>query len=517
MEGEDGRRTLWRATAPRALFTPLEHDAECDVLVIGAGITGLTAAHELKKGGRRVVVIERGDIAHGTTGATTAHVTAMLDGGYAQVERRFGREAASLVARSMSEAIDSIQRTCKELGVSDVCQRVPAYYYAADMSGRDELKDEVEAARRAGLSAEYESQHPLVGMTQYGAAVLDGQLQIDAARYITALARAVDGGDCRVHTDTRALEIHEGEQCVVNTNRGIVRARSVVMATHTPVGLNVLHTEVAPYRSYVMAVRVDESIPDGLFWDTVEPYHYIRKHRSAEGELVLVGGMDHKTGSGGEREAFSRLEGYTRSHFRVREVAYRWSAQLYIPVDLLPFIGRSPFGACSYVATGFAGDGICFGTVAGTLIAELLLGRATRYAEVYSPTRIKPVAGARRFVKENLSVARHFVEDRLTPEEVRDLRDVAPGDGRLVQIGLRKIAAYRDEDGILYALRPVCSHMKCIVRWNGAEKSWDCPCHGTRYSVKGAVLEGPSFTGLDRYEMAAARQLGTASQPIDAS
>lgn len=492
------RVSTWQAEAKTPPFAALRGDTQCDVVVIGAGLTGLLTAHRSLRSGKTVVVLERDKVGAGTSGATTAHVTALVDAGYATLAKKFGAEGARRVARAMTRGIDELEELAIELSAGDFL-RVPGYLLAHDASAVDDIREEHQALRDAGLAAE------LVQGVPFGKARLDGlmlprQAQLDPMSLMSALALHIQALGGRVYERSPVTAIEDGEPCRVTTALGTVVATDVVMATHTPLGFSVVQTDVAPYRSYVASVRLAAPIEPGLYMDTDEPYHYVRAVSAADPSHVLIGGFDHKTGKGTENESLSDLEAYVRAHFDVSTIERMWSAQLYVPADDLPYIGKNVLADHVYIATGFNGDGMAFAAVASSILRDSILGVESAEADLFGPGRVKPIAAGKKFIKENADVARHFVGDRLSSEDERSLDAVGRGEGMLVQLGMRKVAAYRDHTGGLHVLRPVCSHLKCIVHWNAAETSWDCPCHGGRFNVDGQPIEGPPLAPLESYD-----------------
>jgi len=278
-----------------------------------------------------------------------------------------------------------------------------------------------------------------------------------------------------------------------------IRARNVIYATHLPPNINVFNFECAPYRSYVIAVKLNGAYPDALIYDMQEPYHYVRTHVIDGQPLLLVGGNDHKTGHEQPEKCFEELEKYVRQYYDVLSVEYKWSSQYYIPADGLPYVGQIPFSDEGiYCATGYNGNGMMLGTVSAKILADLISGRENPYADLFSPSRIKPIAGFSEFVSENADVAYHFVADRLAIESVDSLAEVAPNSGKVLEVDGKKIAVYRDKNSLLHTLNPVCTHAGCIIAWNNAEKTWDCPCHGARYDIDGIVLTGPATKKLQQ-------------------
>jgi glycine/D-amino acid oxidase-like deaminating enzyme/nitrite reductase/ring-hydroxylating ferredoxin subunit len=499
--------SLWLGTKPKKEYPPLDGDKKYDVAIIGGGITGLTAAYLLKKEGRRVAVLERHKVASCTSGGTTAYATNLHDSSYADVEKDFGKEGAHLMQEAMTEGINMIEQISKDLKIDSEFSRETVYFYTEKEKDLKELKQEHEHGTRAGLNCELIDYAPLPFKT-VGALKVPNNAQIHATKYLYGIAEYVDGDGSRIYEDTRVMNYEDGEPCTVITPLGKITCDSVIVATHTPIGVHILHTAVAPYRSYVIACKIKGDLPKGLFWDTEDPYHYIRtvpsqmsydsQHQHTEtGPLLIVGGSDHKTGHPkDENQSYEDLIRYTKERFNVEEIVYKWSAQLYESVDGLPYIGRSHFRKHVYLATGFFGDGISLGSIAAKIMSDLAMGRDNRYAALFNPTRFKPLASASDFLKENLDVAKEFAAGWLHSDHVA-LNEVKPGEAKIVQSGLHKIAAYRDNDGKLHACSAVCPHMKSIVKWNPAECTWDCPSHGARFDKDGHVLEGPALCDLE--------------------
>ncbi len=475
----------------------LEGEVSADIAIIGAGITGMTAALRLQRAGWEVCVIDARQVGHGVSGFNSGHLTSMLlDIDFRTVLSHFGEEATRTVTRAILGAIDEIERNCRDYRIDCDFKRLEGYLYAESDAQVRDLQEEARAAEKAGLPISYPHRTPLP-FAVADAIQVANQARFDPLRYVLGLAEAFTQEGGRVYEFSPAIRVtHQAEPFQVETADGWLNAYEVIVATHTPIGFKpVVQSRLEPYRSYVLGVRVTDPPPDALYWDMDDPYHYIRLAEDAQGPVVIVGGEDHKTGAGSERQAFSRLEAYARSHFRVESVAYRWSSQFYNPADGLPYIGRL---GDIFLATGFSGEGLTFGTLAGNLLADLITGVRNDCADILDPSRAKPIASAGGVFSEGLQVMKHFIQDRYgkAAGEVPELSDIPMGEGRIVRMDGKKVAAYKDPAGVLHLLSPVCTHMGCIVHWNGAEKSWDCPCHGGRYDVLGRVLNGPPTEGL---------------------
>jgi glycine/D-amino acid oxidase-like deaminating enzyme/nitrite reductase/ring-hydroxylating ferredoxin subunit len=491
-------RSIWSAASPRTGFPRLDGDVTVDVAVIGGGITGITAATLLKDAGCTVAVIEALRVGEGTTGDTTAHLTEAVDTRYATLIRDFGEAGARLVAESSRAAIDLIERLARERGLACDFRRVSGYLYA-ERGDVSELEAECEAARRVGCPASWTRDVPLPFETR-AAVRFDHQARFHVLAYLRPLAAAIPGDGSHVFEQTRALDVVDAEPCRVVTERGTVTARHVIVATHVPVNNKVfLQTKVAHYRSYVVAARLREPVTDALFWDTDEPYHYARLQRVGAHDLLVVGGEDHKTGQRDDTGAcYERLAEYARARYNVAAVDYRWSAQVIKPVDGLPYIGHNSLSTRVFVATGYAGNGMTFGTVAAMLLSDTILGRPNPWRHLYDATRLKPLASVRDFVGENVDFPAHLIADRFRRPEAYSLAEVARGEGKIVALGHERLAVYRDPRGGVHALSAVCTHLGCQVRFNNAETTWDCPCHGSRFATDGTVLNGPATRSLER-------------------
>lgn len=497
--------SVWEETAQGTRFSSLEGEMKADVAIVGAGITGLTAAYLLKQAGKKVVVVEAERVGSGTTGHTTAHLTTEYDHEYYHLQKVYGDVVCQEVAGSMRQGIELVERLVGELQVDCGFRRSIGYYYAEGEDGVETIEREYETIQRLGLyPVEMIDSLPLPFPTSRGYQV-PNQAEMHPLSYVQALASAVNRDGCRVFEQSRVTDYSDGPSPSITTSQGKVVADQVIMATHTPIGLSILHTLVAAYRSYVLAFTVASdaaasgAAPEGLFWDTADPYHYIRQQPTAHGPMVIVGGEDTKAGHGGEEAAFAKLEEYVRERFAVKQIHYRWSAQYYEPADHLPSIGLLPKASHVYVATGYSGDGITFGSLAGQILAEQVMGRETPYDALYRPARAGMLKGAKQFLKENLDSAQCFVADRFSDKvDTTALDELGSEAGAVLNVDGKRVAAFRTKDGELKILDPTCPHLRCIVHFNVAHKTFDCPCHGSRFDTDGNVLEGPSLSGLVR-------------------
>ena len=492
----ESNASLWSATATSPTFPALSVNAEVDVVVIGAGITGLTAAMLLAATGKRVIVVEARRVGCGVSHRSTTHLTEAVDTRYFEIESDFGKDAAKLVAQSSRAAIEKLAELVKAFSIPCDFTRRPGFLYTEKEDDLEMLQKELEAARRAGLPLELLREAPLPFPTK-GALCFPDQAQMHMVRFLGALATAAQAKGAQIHEDSRVITIEDGEPCIVHLEHGpVIRAKDVFVATHAPLNRVFLQTKVAAYRSYVLAFP-DTSIGDGLFWDTEDPYHYLSTFKVDGVPYLIVGGEDHKTGiAKGHEDPLDSLLGWTKSRITVPAPAFRWSAQVEEPVDGLPFIGRNSLSEHVYVATGFSGNGTTFGTVAAMIVTDLVNGRESPWADLYAATRVKPVASAGTYLEENIDFPMHLVSDRLHAPEAKSPAEIRPGEGKTIRLRGERLAVYRDPQGSLHAVSSVCTHMGCLVKFNHVEKTWDCPCHGSRFGVDGAVLDGPATRAL---------------------
>jgi glycine/D-amino acid oxidase-like deaminating enzyme/nitrite reductase/ring-hydroxylating ferredoxin subunit len=494
--GRQERSSLWLATTAATSFPTMEGDLQVDVAVIGGGIAGITTALLLKQEGKRVAVIEAARIVEGVTAYTTAKITSLHGLIYHDLVKKFDEETALLYAEANQAAIGLIASLVDRNQIECDFERTAAYTYTTHKDEVDKIKEEVQAARKAGLAAEFVTETELPFKVT-AAIRLARQAQFHPRKYLLALAQLIPGNGSYLFEGTAAVDVKEGNPCQVTTDRGVITATDVVMCTHFPFYDNALYFgRMEPFRSYLMAVTLDGPAPEGMYLST-DLQQTLRRHRLADGqELLLVGGEGHKTGHGGDTvERYARIEAWARSIFPVRQVLHSWSTQDFEAFDRIPFIGRAhPLAQHLWVATGFKGWGMTSSTVAGLLLSRLIIGHESPWVKVFDPNRVD-LAGVPKMTQANLQVAADLVGGYITP---RRREDVPVGEGRIVRGDDGEMAVYHAPDGSYHAVSPVCTHMGCKVNWNPAERSWDCPCHGSRFSVDGDVLDGPAQKPLER-------------------
>jgi glycine/D-amino acid oxidase-like deaminating enzyme/nitrite reductase/ring-hydroxylating ferredoxin subunit len=495
-------KSLWLATSPPSVTYPRGADVpsglHVDVAIVGGGITGITAACLLQRAGKKVAILEARRVAEGDSAQTTAHLTEAVDARYHRLTKDFGADAAREVARSSRAAIEQIVALAHEHRIACDLKRVPGYLYTEDEDQLETLHAEMHAAKASGVDVEMTREVPLPFRT-VAAVRFPNQGELHVRKYLVPLVETIAQGGGLVFEDARVTDIEDGEPCTVTLEGGQkITARHVVMAAHAPLNRVALQTKIAHYRSYVIAFPAKIEVAHALYWDTSDPYHYTRTQRSDGESWLIVGGEDHKTGQNHDTlESFAKLVAYASRRFGTVKVAHQWSGQIIESMDGLPFIGKNPGASNVFVATAYSGNGMTFGTLAAMLLTDHVLGRENPWTRLYGASRVKPIAGAKDFVRENIDVPMHLVGDRLKKAEATSLDEVARGEGKIVRLGGEKLAVFRDDAGGVHAFSPVCPHLGCHVDFNTAEKTWDCPCHGSRFgSADGTVINGPAKAPL---------------------
>ena len=510
-EPDGAHEPIWIDTSPETGYEPLDGGLDVDVAVVGGGIAGVTTAAKLTDRGESVALLERDRILTGVTGHTTAKLTSLHGLVYDHLVDHFGEEQARHYAAANEAAIDDVEETASSLDLDCDFERAPAYtYLSTEESGserrrhRKHIRAEVDAAHRLGLPASFVEETDLPYDVD-SAVRFDDQAHFHPRNYLLGLARQIPENGGHVFEETTVQSVSGGRSCSVETNRGTVTADAVVVATHFPIHDHAFYfARLRPKRSYVVAARLNDEAPEGMYYEPFSSsYVSVRPRPAGEESMVLVGGQNHRTGHGHDvTERYEKLEAAARERFDVDAIEYRWSTQDYASVDRVPFVGPlAPQSRNVYVATGFGGWGMTNGTAAGTLLADLITGRDNPWADVYHPTRLRLDASAKELVSHNKHAAKHYAKDYTGERPRLDLAALDRGEANVFEERDDPVAVYRDDDGEVHAVSAVCSHMGCLVSWNDGERSWDCPCHGSRFDVDGTVLDTPAIDGLDAVDL----------------
>jgi glycine/D-amino acid oxidase-like deaminating enzyme/nitrite reductase/ring-hydroxylating ferredoxin subunit len=499
-----GGPSFWLETTPDTDYPAVSDGISVDVAVVGAGITGITAAVLLKRAGKTVALIDSKQIVRGATGYTTAKVTAGHGLSYTAIRETFGAEGVRAYAQANLGALERIAQFVSEDGIDCDFERRPNYVFAEDGEQAQQVEREVEVEREAGLPVSVVRETPLTFDVE-AAVRMEHQAQFHPRKYLLALAATIPGDGSHVFENSRVTHVNHGGVCEVETERGVLRAQDVILATHLPfLDRGLFFTRAYPHRSYAVAAPIGGAAdPGGMYINSGTPTRSVRTLRDGADTLIQVGGNGHKTGEEDDTPArYDQLEAYLREHWpEAGEVRYRWSTQDYMAHDKVPYVGRLRWGSDHLlVATGFSKWGMTNGTASAMILSDRILGRENAWAELFDSTRLRPVR-TMSFLKENASAGFRFFADRLARADGALVDELKPGEGALIRVRGRKTAVYRDEEGALHGLSPVCRHLYCLVDWNPGERTWDCPCHGSRYAADGRAIQGPTTKDLKRREV----------------
>lgn len=504
---------FWIASCEPIAYSKLSENKTTDVVIIGGGISGVSIAYCLCKAGKRVVLVEDGYIGSGETGRTTAHLVTALDDRYYDLVSTFGEDNTRLIADSHKSAIDFIERIVAEEAIDCDFERLKGFLFLHPSDKAESLDKELEAATKAGLSVEKTT--IVLSDKKAEALQFNNQAQFHPLRYLRALCKAIVRMGGEIYTDTHAKDIdHTG----ITTNEGLnVSAKHVVVATNSPVNNKyMMHLRQYAYRTYVIGAKIPKgSLEKALWWDSgnfetnadIPPYHYVRTEALNDThDLLIIGGEDHATGLADaehipEEKRYHILESWGRDYFpQMEDVVYQWSGQVMEPMDSLAYIGRNPLDKDNvYIVTGDSGNGMTHGTIAGLLITDLITGKENSWKDLYSPSRFKLFKSGKTFFKEFVGGFVSYLKTKPKHVDGTGLKDLKPNEGKIIEMDGEKLGAYRDEQDELHFVEVECTHMGCVVKWNNDEKSWDCPCHGSRFSYKGDVLNGPANVPLKHY------------------
>ncbi|MEO7049240.1 MAG: FAD-dependent oxidoreductase [Ferruginibacter sp.] len=473
-----------------------------DVAIVGGGMTGISTALELQKAGFNCIVLEAQTLGFGTTSGTTAHLNTLLDLTYDEIESKFGEENSKLVLQSTLGAINLIRTNMRKYNIDCEFTDKKGFQFAVNDEQCKMLIANYESSIKAGCSVTYVKEIP-INIAFIKALAFEDQAQFHPTKYLLGIAEVFEknGGTILQQCRVTGVDKKENDLLQIETDKGNYSARNLVYATHVPPGVNILHFRCAPYRSYVLGFTLrDANYPDGLVYDFEDPYHYYRTQEIAGQKYVIAGGEDHKTGEEADTESrYKNLEKYFRQHFNIDKITYRWSSQYFQSADGLAYIGHLPGNPENvYVATGYGGNGMIFSNIAAVLLTSLIKTGQHAYKELYNPSRIKPVAGFNNFVKEAADVVSKLTEKIIGAPKIKELDEIKSDEGKVVKYEGDSIAVYKDKNNLLHTVSSACTHIKCNIAWNNTELVWECPCHGSRFTMDGEMITAPARKDLEK-------------------
>lgn len=498
MKRDGSNKSFWQTVEEQNFSTDFS-DLEFDTIIVGAGITGVTLAKELQDRGLKCLLLDKENPGFGTTGGTTAHINNFYDASYDEIMHKFGEESARLLVKSTKDTLDYIKKNVLKYSIDCDFSTCNFFLFSAEDKQNEKLDSILAAHQQLDVKTTPSATLPF-NLPFAKAIRIEGQAQFHPLKYLIRLLDAYKQAGGAILTNQSIVEYQnqENEIRLKTSDERIFTAKNIIWATHIPPGKNRFDLLVAPYRSYVLTLKL-RNPPEILAQtaDLYDPYHYFRYHRDGDTYYLIAGGFDHKTGDENNTEKhFNDLKELVDKHFEYDELTAQWSSQYYVSADGLPYIGRMPHEPNVYIATGYGGNGMTFGSMASLIIPDLLQGKETSLSKLLSPARVKPVASAKSVLSEGWNATQHFIMDKLSANKIKEFEDVPLQQGSVVKYQGKTLAVYRDEHGALYCLSSICPHMGCTVSWNAAEKSWDCPCHGSRFDIEGKLLNGPAVSDL---------------------
>lgn len=487
---------IWNAYAGATNFPKLQGNTQIETLIIGGGITGISLGMELSKAGRESIIIEERKVGGGTSSHSTGNLYVSIDKILAVLSDKHNKKTVQQVLASRLAALNRIKEFVNSYNLECDFQACPWYLYSVDEDD-NRVENELKTANEVGLNMERVDSSEIPYSSIKGVKLKD-QAQINPMKYVQELAKAIDASYCKIYENTAAIEIDKkGDVYEVKTTTGTITAKNLVHATHTPKGIMFLQTLLGPYREYGIAFKTKNKLDyKGIFWGFHEDEKYsTRTYNVGDEQFVLVIGKPHKVGQvDNNTQSIRKLESFAHQHFEVDHIAYRWGGQHYRPADLLPYIGHQKNNI--FIATGYSTDGLVYGTLAGIMIKDQILGVSNPWTDLFDPSRTDLLKSAKSFIKENLNVAKQYLDLLPGTGEDSEFADIAAGEGKVIEKKGHKLAVYRTLENKIVVKSAVCPHLGCIVAFNDAEKSWDCPCHGSRFKVDGSIIEGPSLLPL---------------------
>lgn len=499
-------QSLWNSFSQSTDFPTLDGELTVDVAIIGGGITGITTAQLLSQQGFSVAVLEARKIGGGTTSHSTGNLYYTIDKILSSLQSKYDNEVIRKVVSSRYEAIRLIEDNVTRHNLDCDFQKVPWYLYASNEENSEKIDKEYETAIEAGVQM-IKADPAEIPFQSTNAVKVGGQAQFNSMRYVQGLSEKTDSINCRIFENTRVTNVKEEDGGVkVKTTGGNISAKYAVYATHTPKGVRLAyHTVLGPYREYGVAGRLNgQQAPKGIYWGYFGKgdKYSVRTYKRDGKEFIMAIGQPHKVGQAeNNEEHIKKLEEFLGNHFDIGEITHRWGGQHYRPADNLPYIGRKSENSKIFLATGFSTDGLVYGTLSAMIISDEIAGKDNLYSEMYKASRFSPMKSAKEFLKENINMAGELIKGLAMGEDNEVIRNIQPGEGKIISQGKDKIAVSRDPSGKINAHSAVCTHLGCTIHRNIAEKTWDCPCHGSRFDENGEVLEGPALDPLKKIEL----------------
>lgn len=496
--------SIWKTYNQQIAFPPLQNDTSVDIVIIGGGITGISTAEQLKDSGFTIAVLESGKVGHGTTGQSTGNLYVNIEELLVSLKEKYDEKVIRNVIQARKKAFDVIERNVKDYKIDCDFKKQPMFIYHENSSSTSFIKEELEFDKKLNISVREIDQQAFPFQLFKGIQYFD-QAQFNPLLYTQGLALKIhDKSNCTIYEQTRVQSINDDNNYyTILTTSGVVKAKIVIHATHTPKGKQLsYHSRLGPYREYGVAATLKDKAecPEGIFWlnQNDEKYSFRTYSRNGRNYIMAIG-KPHKVGQKNNNKMYvGELTSFLMKRFSVEEITHQWGGQNYKPADDLPFIGRIKTGSNEFIATGFSTDGLIYGTLASTILANIIKGNPDPYQETFEPSRNQIVQSAKKFFKENLNVTEQLVKDWIFKQSDEDILQVPKGKGEVIKKDGKRVAVYMPFQGEPKIISAVCTHLGCIIHWNELEDSWDCPCHGSRFNTDGEILEGPALKPLKK-------------------
>lgn len=494
-------KSYWIDSTEDTNYPALEKDITIDIAIVGGGIAGITCALLLQKNGFKTAIFEGRKIAQGASGYTTAKITSQHNLIYEYLIKSFGLEKAQQYADINEKSIKFIKNTIEKYDIDCDFEMLPSYVYTLNEEYISKIENEVEACKKLGLNVQYKEKINL-SLPIKASIEFQNQAQFHPRKYLLALANEFINLGGRIYEDTRIVDLEKGTHIILSSDKRFkIEASKVVLASHFPCydGFGFYFSRLRPERSYIIGVESKKDFPTGMFINAEDPRRSLRCQRYKNGELILIGGENHKTGEGEETIShYENLNKFASSIFTIEKELYRWSTQDYITLDKVPYIGKLSSSSNNiYVATGFGKWGMSSGTSSALILKDLILNEKSPYEDIFNPSRFDLSSSIKNFIIDNLDTSKELIKGKIKKGEENLILNL--DEGRIVEIEGHKYGAYKDVDGKLYVVDNTCTHLGCQLQWNAAERTWDCPCHGSRFNYKGEIIEGPALKPLNQF------------------